>query len=97
MIIKTLQNQKDYFIERDLFRSIFKKVDDMLWDKSWEFSNSEFKCFKESDTMYILHLDSGVIISYYKHLGRCNTCNINISINQIKWLASELENNLKCS
>lgn len=34
-----------------------------------------FTLFYDCDEFYILHRDSGILINYYKHLGRTNTCN----------------------
>jgi hypothetical protein len=34
----------------------------------------EFAWFRNGDGFYIVHLDSGMLINWYKHLGRCNTC-----------------------
>ena len=31
--------------------------------------------YKEEDEFYIIHFRSGIIINWYKHLGRTNTCN----------------------
>jgi len=33
-----------------------------------------FAWFRNSDEFYIIHLDSGMVINWYKHLGRTNTC-----------------------
>lgn len=41
-----------------------------------EFNQSEnFVWFKDSDEYYIVHKPSGMIINWYKHLGRTNACN----------------------
>lgn len=34
----------------------------------------EFAWFINSDEFYIIHLDSGMMVNWYKHLGRTNTC-----------------------
>lgn len=31
--------------------------------------------YKEEDEFYIIHFRSGIIINWYKHLERTNTCN----------------------
>lgn len=33
-----------------------------------------FAWFRNSDEFYIIHLDSGMMVNWYKHLGRTNTC-----------------------
>lgn len=35
----------------------------------------DFAFFKDEDEYYILHKPSGIMINWYKHLGRTNTCN----------------------
>lgn len=35
----------------------------------------EFLLYKEEDEFHIIRFRSGTIISWYKHLGRINTCN----------------------
>lgn len=34
----------------------------------------EFAWFVNDDEFYIIHLDSGMMVNWYKHLGRTNTC-----------------------
>lgn len=34
----------------------------------------EFVWFRNNDEFYIIHLDSGMMVNWYKHLGRTNTC-----------------------
>lgn len=34
----------------------------------------EFAWFSNSDEYYIIHLESGMMVNWYKHLGRTNTC-----------------------
>lgn len=33
-----------------------------------------FSLFRCDDTFYILHRDSGILVTYYKHVDRSNTC-----------------------
>lgn len=35
----------------------------------------DFLLYYKDDNFYIIHLDSGTMINWYKHLGRDNTCN----------------------
>ena len=35
----------------------------------------EFTLMRFEDEFYILHRDSGILINWYKHAGRTNTCN----------------------
>lgn len=34
----------------------------------------EFAWFTNNDEFYIIHLDSGMMVNWYKHLGRTNAC-----------------------
>ena len=38
-------------------------------------TTDSFHAWRNEDEFFIAHANSGTIISYYKHLGRCNTCN----------------------
>lgn len=79
--VRPLDVLPDYHMDRKAFVNVFYKV----------FSNDEIdklemycqscKCFDDfllyykDDIYYIIHFDSGTIISWYKHIGRANTCN----------------------
>ena len=47
---------------------------------TWDYAGSEeqicdeFAWFSNSDEYYIIHLESGMMVNWYKHLGRTNTC-----------------------
>lgn len=41
----------------------------------YDFVTSNFIFRRVGDEFYIIHMDSGIIINWYKHLGRTNTCN----------------------
>ena len=77
-ILKTLPQ---YHFDRDDFckavESVFtweEFVDvDMLCSCNRHFD--EFSLFRFEDEFYILHRPSGVLINWYKHAGRTNTCN----------------------
>lgn len=70
-----------YHFDRALFTQTFGKVftDEELIDIdvtcSMEQHYDEFSLFRVNDEFYILHRKSGVMINWYKHLGRTNTCN----------------------
>lgn len=88
---------KQYPIERDVFCKIFRKIDSDFYDELYDTTTESFKVWRYDDEFYILHLESGTIINWYKHLGRCNTCNKNLSIEEYKKLANDLYNELKGS
>lgn len=72
-----------YHFERDTFVSTFEQVFDEAEIDSIEdmcrqhTTLNEFLLFYHPDweEFYIIHLPSGTIVNWYKHLGRTNTCN----------------------
>ena len=46
------------------------------------------------DEYYIIHLPSGTMINWYKHLGRTNTCNKNLSLAELKLFFILLKNDM---
>ena len=67
-----------YHIDRDKLCEIVKETVgyDRLMDA---FCNAtvvcdEFAWFSNADEYYIIHLESGMMVNWYKHLGRTNTC-----------------------
>ena len=70
---------EQYHIERDLLCKIVDEEFnyDTLMDLFCygAIKNTEnFTAFRVGDEFYILHRDSGMMINWYKHLGRTNTC-----------------------
>ena len=92
-----LSPMKQYPIERDVFCEIFGKIYDDFYDAFYNTTTESFKVWRYDDEFYILHLESGTIINWYKHLGRCNTCNKDLSIEEYKKLANDLYNELEGS
>lgn len=78
---KFLQELPQYYFDRDDFVKVFKKVfsSDEIFEL--EVACQEHRCldnfhlYYAEDEFYIIHLDSGTIVNWYKHLGRTNTCN----------------------
>ena len=71
-----------YHFDRDDFCKIFYEIftSDQIFNLEEECQSGGvhfdyFTLFYHENTFYILHRDSGIMISYYKHLGRINTCN----------------------
>lgn len=76
-----LQELPQYHFKRNDFVDAFKTV---FWDD--EIFEIEVACrehrhvddfllYYDDGEFYIIHLKSGTIINWYKHLGRTNTCN----------------------
>lgn len=70
-----------YFFDRNDFCEVFMNVFDM--DEIENIKSlcastthlNSFSLFYHNDEFYILHRNSGIMINWYKHLGRTNTCN----------------------
>ena len=57
----------------------------MLWFQDHlEDRNEEFIITRVEDEYYIIHLPSGTIINWYKHMGRTNTCNKNLTLDDLR-------------
>ena len=78
MSLKTLPQ---YHFDRNDFCRVVEQV--FTWD---EFADIEAECgfnsnldeftlIRWEDEFYILHRNSGILINWYKHAGRTNTCN----------------------
>ena len=76
-----LEALPQYHFDRDEFCSVFYEVftREEIYDiealclEGKHFD--EFSLFYYDGEFYILHRESGVMINWYKHLGRTNTCN----------------------
>lgn len=79
---KFLETLPQYHFDRDDFTNTFYEVfgnTDNIFEvivacQGNSFYDS-FHLFYNSDEFYIMHLESGTVINWYKHLGRTNTCN----------------------
>lgn len=86
MPTKTLESLPQYHLDRDLFCKIISEtigygqlLDAFCYGVV---VCDEFTWFKNEDEFYIIHLDSGMMVNWYKHLGRCNTCSQNRTIDE---------------
>lgn len=74
-----LKSLNQYHFERDYFvktiNEIIPDLLDVMADHGDTIYTDDFHCFRFNDEFYILHLESGTMINWYKHLGRTNTCN----------------------
>lgn len=97
-IVKKQFDPDDYYVTRnslftDLPQYHFDRCEmeevfnseflDWYWDHLYESSDS-FKLHQDGDEHYIIHFPSGTIVNWYKHVGRCNTCNKNLTIDDLK-------------
>lgn len=86
-MIKTM---KMYPIPREDFVKLFSKVFDKYYVYFYDSTLEFFKVWRYDDSYYILHLDSGILITWYKHLGRCLQCNSKLTIKDYKYLSEIL-------
>lgn len=76
-----LKSLPQYHFDRDDFCNVFREVFtyeeyiDIDVECGCNKHYDEFSLFRCEDEFYILHRDSGVMINWYKHMGRTNTCN----------------------
>lgn len=98
-----LKELKQYHFERkvfvDAFEEIFTTDEIMGIEELCRYSGflREFHLFYTADfeEYYIIHLPSGIMINWYKHLGRTNTCNKeDFSLDDLKEFLKLLKNNL---
>lgn len=89
-----LETLKQYAIDRDLFIEIFREIEDYIWDV-YPYEGDDFKFWGYDDEWYLLHKDSGTLVNWYKHLGRTNTCNKNLSVEEYKTFVKMFIDELK--
>lgn len=84
-----------YHFDRDEMREIFDaNFVDWLWDHMNEESD-EFEIKQRGDEFYIIHYPSGTIINWYKHMGRTNTCNKPLTLEELKDFKERLQNDFE--
>ena len=71
---------KQYYWDRDVFcETVLSAISiDRLLDAFCHGPMSQgsyFAWFNDEDEFYIVHKNSGMLVNWYKHLGRSNTCN----------------------
>lgn len=81
-------------IKRDEFVEIFSKIDEFLIETP-EFEDEEIKIWYWEDEYFILEKETGIIVNWYKHLGRCNTTNKLEFENEYKEFAERILKRLK--
>ena len=95
-----LQELPQYHFDRDAFVSTFEQVftNDEILDLEImcvkHTTLNEFLLYYHCDLeeFYIIHLSSGTIVNWYKHLGRTNTCNKeNFTIEDLKNFLEKLK------
>ena len=54
-----------------------------FWDHLGDRSD-DFLITQNGDEYYIIHFPSGTIVNWYKHMGRTNTCNKNLTLDDLR-------------
>ena len=97
-----LQNLPQYHFDRDDFVKTFEEVFSSNEIFDLEVACQEHRCLNNfhlyyaDDEFYIIHLISGTVINWYKHLGRTNTCNKEgFKIDDLQELLKMLKDDMK--
>lgn len=73
-----LEDMKQYHFEREQFEKawedVFTKEELVMVLSEGNLVTTNFLYTRIDDEYYLIHLDSGTLINWYKHLGRTNTC-----------------------
>lgn len=79
-----------------IWNEVFNDIDGIEWDNKIinGIHTDKFHSYYYDDEYYIIHLPSGTMINWYKHLGRTNTCNKNLSLAELKLFFILLKNNM---
>lgn len=83
--MSNLDELEQYKIDRDLFCKLFNKhgnISDLMWNFLPDHTTENYKLFRNGDEFYILHLPSGTMVNWYKHEGRTNTCNKDLTVDE---------------
>lgn len=94
MKLNNLKPLNQYAIDRDLFIEIFREIEDYIWDDP-DYEGDDFKFWGYDDEWYLLHKDSGTLVNWYKNLGRTNTCNKKLTIEEYKMFVKMFIEELK--
>ena len=84
-------SMEQYHFERDDFCNVFNEVFSMEeYDKLFDlltlgYKTSSFILMRNDDDFYILDMSNGLLIGWYKHLGRINVSNDeNLTLEELK-------------
>lgn len=96
-----LKDLPQYHFQRDEFVNVFydvfddEQVDEVIQACSEERYSNRWLLYYAEDEYYIIHLTSGIIINWYKHLGRTNTCNRpGFTLDNLRTFLTELKSDL---
>ena len=73
-----------YHFNRDDMCEVFNsEFIEWFWG-NLERRTDEFLITHSGDEFYIIHFPSGTIVNWYKHMGRTNTCNKDLTLNDLR-------------
>lgn len=86
---------KQYQFDRDYFCKAFEILAPSYYNYlctvgEW-YEGDEFMSFKIKDEVYLIQLETGIIINWYKHLGRCNMTNYDMTKEEFENFLKKLE------
>lgn len=89
---RNLEDNQQYHFTRDEMTKVFEEIfplDSQAWNwyEVWYCNfkdTNSFHAFRDDDEFYILHKPSGTMINWYKHMGRTNTCNKDLSLDELR-------------
>jgi len=77
-----------YYLERDKFIEIFQPIENLLIDKyDFSYENELIKIWYWEDEVFILEKQTGILVNWYKHLGRANYVNKKLTEKEIREFA----------
>jgi hypothetical protein len=88
------EESKQYHLERADFVEIFREVWEEIIDV-YDYEGWDFKIWYHEDEWYVLYKPSGILVNWYKNLGRINTCNKDLTKEELKQFVKLLKEELK--
>lgn len=78
------QTLPQYHFDRDEMCEVFDaEFMEWFWNHINEYGD-EFFLTHYGDEFYIIHFPSGTIVNWYKHMGRTNTCNKDLTLDDLR-------------
>ena len=95
-LCEALQDADEYYFDRDDMCSVFDcKFMNWLYDRV-NCESYDFAIQQRGDDFYIIHYPSLTIINWYKHMGRCNACNKDLSLDDLRQFKKLLIEDFEC-
>lgn len=72
-----------HFCREDMCKVFDADFMDWFWDHL-EKRSDDFLLTRQADEFYIIHFPSGTVVNWYKHMGRTNTCNKDLTLDDLR-------------